>query len=226
MTHDAKSYIVDIDASLAKNLGLSKNAEHLYYALRRLADGKSGELRFKDGTWMKATHFQKAARIYRNVRLRCMAELIRVGLVSLKRPRKLQEIQGRIRAVSGGCQYTVFKSSAPKAGQKPNDSSKVLLQESLSSTVEKRDPQVFPETPISASRVVLGSNGKDPVREHTSSSSKAPATRDDDDSRVRENHSNDGKRDLIPEIPSPKVNGNPQPNAAAKRNKPKPRQFR
>jgi hypothetical protein len=208
MTHDAKSYIVDIDASLAKTLGLSKNAEHLYYALRRLADGKSGELRFKDGTWMKATYFQKAARVCRNVRLRCMGELIRVGLVSMKRPRKLQEIRGRIRAVSGGCQYTVFKCSTPKVGQKPNDSSRVLLQKSFSSTVEEKDPQVFPETPIGASGSVLGSGGENSVREHRSSSSESPAETPSPDDRdvcfpIRENHELN-------------VNPNSQPNPATK----------
>ena len=53
---------------------------------------------------------------------------------------------------------------------------------------------------------VLGLDGKNSVGEHTSSSSKAPATPDD----------NDDVCDSIPEIPNPNVNGNPQPNPSAK----------
>jgi hypothetical protein len=142
-------FIVDMDASLFKKFPqLSRNAQHLYVNLRFLADGKTGELRHKDRTWMKATFIQKKSGLCRNVRLRSMAELISVGLVVLERPRKMQMIEGRLRAVSGGSQYTVFKSPQAQVDRKPNDSSKVPLQKSRSSTVEEKDSQVFPITPI------------------------------------------------------------------------------
>jgi hypothetical protein len=214
--HAPKSFIVDMDASLFKKFPqLSRTAQHLYVNMRFLADGKSGELRHKDGTWMKATHIQKKSSLCRNVRLRSMRELIQVGLVLLERPRKMQMIAGRLRAVSGGCQYTVCKAARAKSDRKPNDSSKVPLQKSRSSTVEEKDPQVFPITPTGASTSGLGLDGRNSFLEEPSSSSKhLPQTHNqttDDDPRAS---------DLLPEnySPKPKVNGQP---AAKKRPKQK-----
>ena len=74
----------------------------------------------------------------------------------------------------------------------------------ISSTVQEMHPQVLSKTPI-ASEMVLGLDGGEvPAGKSQSSSSNAPPVPDDDG------------RDLIPEVPRPKVHGNPEPNPAAK----------
>lgn len=160
-THDAKPFIVDMNASLFKeHPQLSRNAQHLYMIMRFLADGKTGELRHKDRTWMKATYIQKKAGMCRDVRLSAMRVLIRVGLVTMNRLRLRRTIGDRIRVFLGRAEYRVYKAPTPQTDQKPNDSSKVGVLRSISSTVEEIDSQYFPETPIGASGSGLGSDGK------------------------------------------------------------------
>lgn len=226
-THDSGKFIADVEASLLKkNSRVSKHARRLYGTLRALADGKTGELRIC-GRWLKATIFDKAAEMCKRVRLSAMRELIAEGYVAMERPLIRREIAGRSRAVLGACQYRVLKVPKPKTDQNSKDSSRVHLLGCISCTVQEMHQQVLSTTPSEVPGSVLSSDGKNSVREHTSSSSKAPATLDDDDSRIRESHSNDGRRDLIPEIPSPNVNSRPaakeEPTGAAPAREAKPR---
>lgn len=208
MTHDSGKFIADVEASLLKkNSRVSKQARRLYGTLRALADGKTGELRI-GGRWLKATVFDRAAEMCKRVRLSAMRELIAEGYVAMERPLIRREIAGRSRAVLGACQYRVLKVPKPKTCQNSKDSSRVHLLGCISCTVQEMHQQVLSTTPPEVLDSVLGSGGKNSVREHTSSSSKAPAKTpnpDDDDVciPVPENHK------LI-------VNPNSQPDPAAK----------
>jgi hypothetical protein len=203
-----KAFTVDAEAAMLKrNRDLSRNARILYMALRALADGKTGELRIK-GRWLKATEFDREAEMCREVRMAAMRELIAVGFVEMKRPRICRKISGRMRVVLAGCQYSVFKTPRPKIDQKPADSSRVDLLQSISSTVEEIGSQYLPEAPLRVRYSVSGSNGTDSLREHTSSSSESPTknqTPDDDDVRVS-----------ISGAPEPRVNPNSQSKPVAK----------
>ena len=78
-THDSGKFIADVEASLLKkNSRISKHARRLYLTLRGLADGKNGELRI-GGRWLRATVFDKAAEMCRDVRMEAMRELIAEG---------------------------------------------------------------------------------------------------------------------------------------------------
>jgi hypothetical protein len=143
-------FIVDMPAPmLTRNTELSRNARNLWGTLRGLADGKTGELRIK-GQWMKATYFDRKAEMCKNTRLPAMRELIATGYVTVKRPRVWRMIGGRMRAVAGPTQYTVHREPAPRIDQQSKDSSKVHLQESISSTVQKMDSQFFSNPPLRA----------------------------------------------------------------------------
>jgi hypothetical protein len=184
--HLPAPFVVDARAAmLKKHPALSKHARNLYMTMRALADGKTGELRWKNGQWIKATVFDRQAEMCRVVRLPAMRELIDAGLVSLNRPRIWRIIGGRRRAVMGESQYTVFRDPKPENDRKSNDSSKVCLQESVSRTVQETDRQIFPEAP-SGTSMGFGGEGFERVREGShaeSSSSKAPTN--DDDLRMR-----------------------------------------
>ena len=142
-----KPFVVDCPAPmLKKNAQLSKHARTLYMTLRALADGITGELRI-NGHWLKATVFDRAAEMCRDIRMAAMRELIALGLVTVKRPRVWRVLGGRMRSVLAEAQYTVHREPVLKNLQKPKDSSKVDLQQSISSTVEEIDSQYVPVTP-------------------------------------------------------------------------------
>jgi hypothetical protein len=197
-TVQRKAFTVDAEAAMLKrNRDLSRNARILYMAMRALADGKTGELRIK-GRWLKATEFDREAEMCREVRMAGMRELIAAGFVEMKRVRVCRKIGDRMRVVLGECQYRVFRTPRPKIDQKPDDSSRVDRLQSISSTVEEIGSQSLPEAPLRVLGSVLGSNGTDSLREHTSSSSESPSrnqTPDDDHVRVS-----------IPGVQEPRVN--------------------
>ncbi len=154
--NSGKPFIVDTSATmLKKNELLSRNARQLYLTMRALADGKTGELRI-GGRWLKATVFDRAAEMCKNTRLPAMRELIASGFVTLDRPRIWRTIGGRMRAVAGRPEYTVHRKPVPKNHRKANHSSKVHLQESISSTVQEMNSQVLPNPPFSPGVVVSG----------------------------------------------------------------------
>jgi len=188
-------FIVDTSARmLRKNPELSKNARQLYLTLRSLADGKSGELRIGD-RWLKAITFETAAEICRNVRLRAMRELMVLGLVTVTRPRVLRVIGGRIRSVAGPVRYTVHRDPVPvrvpfpKNDQNPNDSSTVPLLQSLSCTVQEKDPQFFPITPCTREPsvgVVAHVETALPLCERNRRRPESPVKTDDDEVRTKQ----------------------------------------
>jgi len=139
---------------LKKHPDLSKNARHLYLAMRALSDGKTGELQIK-GRWLKATVIDRRAEMCRDVRMRAMRELIAAGHVTMERARVCRPIDGRMRSFLGEAHYTVHRDPVPKNRQKAKDSSKVGLLKSISSTVVEIDSQFLPETPSCAPRSVL-----------------------------------------------------------------------
>jgi hypothetical protein len=148
-----KPFVVDARATmLKKHPQLSKHARNLYMTLRALADGKTGELRI-NGRWLKATVFDRAAEMCRDIRMRSMRELIALGLVTLERPRVWRMIGGRMRAVLAEAHYTVHREPVLKNHQKAEGSSKVDLLKSISSTVEEIDSQYVSKPPLSAASV-------------------------------------------------------------------------
>jgi hypothetical protein len=141
-----KPFIVDVPATLLKrNTELSKAARVLYSTMRSLADGKTGALKIKD-RWLKAKAIDAAAEMCRDVRLCAMRELVALGLASMERERVERVIKGRKRAVFGIAHYFVYRQPATR--KKPR--TKPFLLESISSTVEKIDSQVFPNPPTGA----------------------------------------------------------------------------
>jgi hypothetical protein len=182
-----KPFIVDAPATMLKrNAGISRNARNLYGTLRALADGKTGELRI-GGRWLKATAFDRAAEMGRNTRLPAMRELVAAGLVTAKRTRVWQKMDGRMRAVAGPTEYTVHREPAPKIHQKTRHSSKVHLQKSIFSTVQEMDPQVLSNPPVRGAGLVspdseLCSSPLVGTNHHQHPA--ASRTGDDDDSRT------------------------------------------
>ena len=187
-------FIVDMPATMLKcNAKLSRNARILYAAMRALAHGKTGELKIpgrrwgqSEDAWLQATEFDRKAQMCRCVRLRAMRELVAHGLVSVERERVGRFLGGRRRVVLGPCHYSVHRQAvAPRTIKSPK-----ILQESIFSTVEEIDSQIFPNPPLdprglvfSAAATFAAENGSD--SEGTKSSS-APQNRtaDDDDSGI------------------------------------------
>jgi hypothetical protein len=122
-TAPRKPLVVDMDASILRKLG--EHARALYNALRYMADGKSGELRFRE-RWYKAKEFDREAKMCERVRLVAMRELVAAGLVTFTRPHVRRMIGGRLRAVAGSVHYVVHRQPVPmKNRQKTKDSSKL-----------------------------------------------------------------------------------------------------
>ena len=152
MKHDRKyaensrPFIVDAPATMLKrNTELSRNARNLYGTMRALADGKTGHLKIK-GRWLRACVFDRAAEMCRCVRLGAMRELVAYGLVTVERERIERFLDGRRRVVFGPCHYTVHRQAVSrKTFKKPQ-----ILQESIFSTVEEIDSQVFSNPPLGA----------------------------------------------------------------------------
>jgi hypothetical protein len=137
---------MDIDAAVVRNLG--KNAAALYHALRRLADGRSGELRIR-GQWLKAIRFDREAKMCERVRLSAMRELVTAGLVTFTRPRVRRMIGGRLRAVAGSVHYVVHRQPVPPENrQKIRDSSKLHLQNCISGSLLEMQSQIVSNPPI------------------------------------------------------------------------------
>lgn len=202
-----KPFIVDIDSSVVREL--SRHADHLYHALRRLADGKSGELRI-GGRWLKATRFDKEAKMCRDTRLPAMRELRDKGLVTVERPRVHRTIDGRVRAVAGGVHYTVHRQPVDlRDHHKAKDSSKVDLQKSVSTTIVNTDPQFLSNPPSTAG---AGSVGVDldlgNLLARAPSSSPAGKPDEDDGARANffrtDNHPNPVGKSAVDERPKPK----------------------
>jgi hypothetical protein len=153
-------FIVYAPASMLKrHVRLSKNARHLWSTLLALADGQTGELKVK-GRWRKAKEFDAAAEICREVRFAAMKELIAEGLVGRKFEMAVRFIGGRRRAVRSRVQYTVyhtpqkpnvFGGADPKIVKNP-----CILLKSISSMVEKIDPQVLSRLPLTGSIPAAG----------------------------------------------------------------------
>jgi hypothetical protein len=142
-----KPFVVRAAATmLKKNPQLSKHARQLFVTLLALADWTTGELKI-NGRWLKATVFDRAAEICRDVRMRAMRELTSLGLVTVKRARISRMIDGRRRSFLGEAQYTVHRDALAKNHQNGKDSSKVDLVKSISSTVEEIDSQYLSTEP-------------------------------------------------------------------------------
>jgi hypothetical protein len=148
----SSEFIVDAPAKmLRRNEHLSKNARRLYLAMRSLADGSTGELRNGD-RWYRAEAIDAAAEMCRDIRMRCMRELASAGLVTFERERIVRKVRGRYREVLGRSRYTVHHSPAELSRERfvpAVGKTRVLLQ-SISSTVEEIDSQVFSKTPETA----------------------------------------------------------------------------
>jgi hypothetical protein len=144
-------FIVDAPAPmLRRNPRLSKHARNLYMTLRALAN-KRGEVRIRS-RWLKGKAIDAAAEMCRDVRLLAMRELKEAGLVSFERERVIRFIRGRWREVRGCTEYKVYKVPVPSDSRSPAarpgaHCGKVILLESISSTVEEIDSQVFTEAP-------------------------------------------------------------------------------
>lgn len=168
-------FIVDMDASILRKLG--KHARALYNALRYMADGKSGELRFRE-RWYKAKEFDREAKMCERVRLAAMRELVAAGLVTFTRPRVWRMIGGRLRAVAGSVHYVVYRQPVPlKNRQKTRDSSKLHLQNCIPGSLLEMQSQIVPNPPLGAGGSVFPDSENDSGSESAKSSS-APA--DDD----------------------------------------------
>jgi len=140
-----KSFIVDMDASVLRKLG--KHARALYNAFRYMADGKSGELRFRE-LWYKAKEFDREAKMCERVRLAAMREHVAAGLVTVTRPRVCRIIGGRLRAVAGSVHYVVHRQPVPlKSRQKTRDSSKLRLQNCIPGSLLEMQSQIVSNPP-------------------------------------------------------------------------------
>ena len=163
-----KPFVVDAPATmLQRNAKLSRNARILYTTMRALANGQTGDLKIS-GRWLKATAFDHAAEMCRDVRLRCMRELIALGFVTVRRERVERIIDGRRRVVMGRARYTVHKNPC-------------VLLKSISSTVEEIDSQVFPNPPVRADGSLFPDFESACKGKVKSSSAPAHRTPDDDD---------------------------------------------
>jgi hypothetical protein len=170
-----REFVVDTPAKmLRRNEHLSKNARRLYLAMRALADGRTGELRI-GGRWLRAEAIDAAAEMCRDIRMRGMRELAAAGLVSFERERLLRVVRGRRREVLGRTRYVVHRGPAGGDGATAQGP-QVVLQKSISSTVEEIDSQVFPETP-SRSRASGGVVGLALLSGRRTKSSPAPRAR-------------------------------------------------
>jgi hypothetical protein len=185
-----KPFVVSAPATMLKRHAiLSRNARFLYTTLLGLADGQTGELKIS-GRWLKATAFDRAAEMCRDVRMRCMKELIAFGFVTFRRERVKRFIKGRQRVVLGAYQYTVHKNPC-------------VLLKSISSTVEEIDSQVFPNPPVRAGGSLFPDSENALARERAKSSSAPPhRTIDDDDLFSSQSNLN------------PNVNGKINPNGS------------
>jgi hypothetical protein len=167
-----KPFVVAAPAPMLKrNPTLSKNARNLYMTMWTLADGKTGELRI-NGRWLQSVVIDRAAEMCRDIRMKCMRELIALGLVSFDRERVERFVKGRKRVVLGRTRYCVHRRAQIQhyqqnvtpnreldGSEKPNDfggpvpkiikTPNVLLK-SISSTVEEIDSQILSVTPIEA----------------------------------------------------------------------------
>lgn len=177
-------FIVDAPAKmLRRNAHLSKNARRLYLGMRALADGKTGELRNGDH-WYDAKEIDYAAEMCRDIRMPCMRELVAAGLASFERERIVRKVRGRRREILGRTRYTVHRPPTELSRESfaPTRAKPRVLLQSISSTVEEIDSQVFPEAPIPVGSGFSDSpfQGKSDGEETSSSSSPPSAKRDDD----------------------------------------------
>lgn len=186
-------FIVDAPAPMLKrNDQLSKNARNLYMTMGALADGRNGELKI-NGRWIPAKAIDSAAEMCRDVRMRCMRELRDAGLVTFDRERVPRIIGGRKRVVAGRSRYVVHKTLVKaKPTDSFNENTRVsgymlqkssvkprILLKSISSTVQKIDPQGFsnpPYEPVPSNSVRNFASEKAPSPHTPSSSSKHPPT--------------------------------------------------
>jgi hypothetical protein len=171
VTAHRRDFVVDLPAKmLRRNQHLSKNARRLYGAMRALADGRTGELRIGD-RWLHAEAIDAAAEMCRDIRMRCMRELVAAGLVSFERERVHRKVRGRFREVLGRSRYVVHRSpmELSREGFVPVQGKARVLLQSISSNVEEIGSQVFSETPSQVSEKV-----------DESSSRASPAKADDD----------------------------------------------
>jgi hypothetical protein len=157
-----KPFIVNVAPALLD--GASPRACRIYMTLLRRADGQSGDLKIPcrkgnkaEPVWLKATQFDREARMSKPTRLKAMRELVALGLVTIVRPRVRRMIGGRMRAVAGPTHYTVHRAPVVHENhQKPAHSSKVKghppVQKANSSAVEELYPQILSTTPSGPSR--------------------------------------------------------------------------
>jgi hypothetical protein len=184
-----KSFIVDMDASILRELG--KHARALYNALRYMADGKSGELRFRE-RWYKAKEFDREAKMCERVRLAAMRELVTAGLVTYTRPRVSRMIGGRLRAVAGGVHYVVHREPVPlKNRRQTRDSSKLHLQNCIPGSLLEMQSQIVPNPPLGAGGSVFPDSENDSGSKSAKSSS-APGPADDDSRDSQSNFKGNG----------------------------------
>lgn len=179
-----KAFVVDMDASILRKLG--KHARALYNALRYMADGKSGELRFRE-RWYKAKEFDREAKMCERVRLAAMRELVAAGLVTFTRPRVCRMIGGRLRAVAGSVHYVVHRQPVPvKNRQKTRDSSKLHLQNCIPGSPLEMQSQIVPNPPLGTGSVsvsVLPLNCSESSLGGASHRHHRPESDEDDDTR-------------------------------------------
>lgn len=184
-----KQFIVDMNASILRELG--KHARALYNALRYMADGKSGELRFRE-RWYKAKAFDREAKMCERVRLAAMRELVAAGLVTHTRQRVLRMIGGRLRAVAGGVHYVVHRQPVPlRDRQKTRDSSKLHLQNCIPGSLLEMQSQILPNPPLGAGDSIFPDSENGSGSENAKSSS-APGPTDDDSRASQSNFKGNG----------------------------------
>jgi hypothetical protein len=198
-----KPFVVDAPAPmLKKHAQLTKHARTLYMTLRALADGVTGELRI-NGRWLKATVFDRAAEMCRDIRMRSMRELIALGLVTLERRRVWRVLGGRMRSVLGEARYTVHREPVPKNHQKANKSSKVDLLKSIPSTVEEIDSQYLSNPPLGAGSVLVCSSKV--LAEQRNHPHQSTAVKDEDDCSSTVNENSKPKSQTKPSVEEPKL---------------------
>lgn len=107
----------EIDARmLRKHPELSKGARMLWLTLRGMANGKTGELRFREH-WFSGKEIDRRAEISDRTRQQHMKDLVRAGFVRMERERTEGMLTDRLtghrrwrKGVLGEVHYTVFKS--------------------------------------------------------------------------------------------------------------------
>jgi hypothetical protein len=175
MTCDTGAFIFDIDAEVLRKL--SGGAQHLYVTLRRLADGRSGELAI-NGNPLDWRYIARQAGMGRDLWQKYLRELRLAGLVWRKRERVPHYLDGRKRQVLGRAHYFVRR----QAHIPENIKNQPILLMPDSPTVGESGTQYIQKHPEPYARVAcaVDSPFKSGGETHTSSSKSTCKPGDDD----------------------------------------------